>query len=77
MLGRNVQISFFIWMVENVPRADKSAMGAINRPLRIIGMVDNPARVDKSAPTDECIALGVARLVDNSQILPLLLSQTV
>ena len=53
MLGRNVQINFFIWMV------------------------DNPARADLSAPTDECIALGVARLVDNSQILPILLSQTV
>ena len=27
--------NFFIWIAENPPRADKSALGAINRPLRI------------------------------------------
>jgi hypothetical protein len=32
-----MQINFFIGIPENLPGADKSAMGAIHRPLRITG----------------------------------------
>ncbi len=31
--------NFLVWIAENPPGADKSAMGAINRPLRMAGVI--------------------------------------
>src|SRR6266699_1501454 len=47
---------FFIWISDYPARADKSAVGAINRPLRLSRVSDDPARADKSAPTDVLIS---------------------
>src|SRR6266702_6194444 len=40
---------FFIWISDYPARADKSAVGAINRPLRLSRVSEYPARADKSA----------------------------
>lgn len=34
-------INFFIWIVEHAQRADKAALGAINRPLRMSSLFVN------------------------------------
>jgi hypothetical protein len=32
-------LNFLIWIAEHAPRADESALGAINRPLRMAGFI--------------------------------------
>jgi len=34
-----MEFHFLNWIAEQPPRADKSAMGAMNRPLRMPGLI--------------------------------------
>jgi hypothetical protein len=47
--GAIMQINFLIGIAGNLSRADKSAMGAMNRPLRMVWTSKHGARADKSA----------------------------
>ena len=62
--------NFFIWRAENPPRADKSALGAINRPLRMARLFCIRSLVGEQRADPPCSLADYARISVNHWFLP-------